>query len=209
MECASRELAPLVARFPRSTSPGLIEGVGREHTQQERSIDLPGDGAEPGRGLTGHVVEVWRLSPNHTSQGDERVVAVQSRDPPGRLWKLPCTRHPVDVHRIRPDAELLEGAPARFQHFSRHIVVKTCDDDPDAPARRRIRIRKVRADVDLHSPLQEVAQLGFLRVEITLVVLPTPHSERFRTGDLEIVSLEPDDLPWIVGEQANPLKPKI
>ena len=40
-------------------------------------------------------------------------------------------------------------------------------------------------------------------------MFPTPYAERFPTGDLEIVALEPDNFPWIVGQQANFLEPEI
>ena len=78
----------------------------------------------------------------HTPDGQVKVIDVQDFSGQGD----------IELHRVRLDAELLKGAATCLQHFSRHIVVEPCHDDSHAPARRRIGIRKVRADVVLHVP---------------------------------------------------------
>ena len=58
-------------------------------------------------------------------------------------------------------------------------------------------------------PAKQVAQFFALGLEVALVVLVRLHTDRHLLDDLESVPFQPDNLFWVVGEQADFFDAKI
>ena len=71
-----RFLSPC-ALAPADPVQRLLEGVGREHAEDDRDAGGQRDLLDPRPRLAGHVVEVRRVAPDHRAEADHRVA------PPG------------------------------------------------------------------------------------------------------------------------------
>jgi hypothetical protein len=128
-----RRLVALVAGVSAGTVGGLLKRVNGEHAEANRKRVAHGHLIEAASGFARDIVEVGRLSPDDSSQGNKARVSPGFRRRRGRRGELESTWKPDHVHFLARKPGFLTAGECPIEQLGGDQLVVAAYQDRHSP----------------------------------------------------------------------------